>query len=107
MAKTIDLSPFLESLPDMGNEGNAAAVRGTANAPTGVRDSSIKPVDRILTSLASGPKPLKELILPGEQFSDLLTAVQQLQTLGYVEHQIGDDSFRLTTSGLQAKTATS
>ena len=100
--KIVDISSFLSTLPDPNVEKRRESGSATPTAST----SPGKLIDRVLASLASGPKSLKEMIQSGEQFSDLLAAIQQLQSLGYVEHREGD-KFGLTESGNQANTAAS
>jgi hypothetical protein len=99
--KIVDISSFLSNLPDPSvTDKRSDSGRAAPAASPG------KLIDRVLASLASGPKSLKEMIQSGEQFSDLLAAIQQLEALGYVEHREGD-KFGLTESGNQANTAAS
>ena len=92
---------FLDTLSDRGpipadpaNEAPRTSnprQQRTAIAPTEL-------LDRCLSLLKTGPKSLKDLLLPGDSFSAVFGALQQLQDIGYVE-RADEDMFQLTAKG--------
>jgi hypothetical protein len=83
---------FLETLTDPGATGPSARDRAPA--------SPVSPlVDRTIAALRDGPKSVSALVAPPDEgISDVLSALQILQSLGYVTGREGD-TFELTVAG--------
>jgi len=105
---------FLDTLSDRGPASESAVPRvpstpGVPRTPAVPRTpsspgsslSAAQLLDRCIALLKAGPRSLKDLLLPGDSFSAVFGAVQQLQDIGYVERAEGD-MFRLTDRGREA-----